>query len=330
MNTKPLSLRLLLGLLAVAMSTLPARSQTPAVAAAYPARPITVVLGLAAGGGPDTALRQIAARLSERLGQPVVVENRPGATGTIAASAVARAAPDGHTLLFGVAGNLSIAPATLSRNPPYDPVKAFAPVIEVASGPYLWLVKADLPPRTMAEFVAWGKQRPGQANYASPGQGSAHHLATELMAQAVGIQMQHVPFTAIYPPLLGGQVDAMFDTLPGPLPHLKSARIRALGVTGPRRLAALPEVPTFAEQGLPDIDVAFYWGFVAPAGTPDAVVRRLNTEIAGILAEPGAKDLFRQWGIEASGGTPAAFGQRIAGDYARWRAFLAASSLKLD
>ncbi|MEO6409479.1 MAG: tripartite tricarboxylate transporter substrate-binding protein [Burkholderiaceae bacterium] len=182
----------------------------------------------------------------------------------------------------------------------------------------------------MREFIDWARQRPGEANYASPGQSSAHHLATELMSRSAGIRMQHVPFTAIYPALLGGQVDAMFDTLPGPLAHLESGRLRALGVTGTKRLAALPAVPTFAEQGLSDVDVAFYWGFVAPAGVPESIVARLNAEIGRILSEPEIRTVFGKWGIEAGGGTPQAFGSRIARDFARWRDFIAVTGLTLE
>lgn len=319
-------MKLSLLLLVVATAFGPAAAQAPS---GYPARPVTVVLGLPAGGGPDIALRQIAARLAERLGQPVVIENRPGASGTIAAAAVARAVPDGHTLLFGVAANLAIAPATM-KAPPYDPVRAYAPVMEVASGPYLWLVKSEMAPRTMREFIDWARQRPGQANYASPGQASAHHLATEMLSQAIGIRMQHVPFTAIYPALMGGQVDGMFDTLPAPLPHLRSGRLRALAVTGPRRLAALPEVPTLVEQGLPDIDLSFWWGFVVPAGTPELIVARLNSELNRVLGEPEVKALFAGWGVELSGGSAAALGDRIQREATRWRRFASDSGIRLD
>jgi tripartite-type tricarboxylate transporter receptor subunit TctC len=296
----------------------------------YPTRAITVVQGFPAGGNPDVALRQIAARLAERLGQPVIADNRPGAAGTIAAAAVARAAPDGHTLLFGVAANLSVAPATMAR-PPYDPASAFTPIVEVAHGPYVWLVKSELPVRTMREFVDWARQRPGQVNVASPGQGSAHHLAIERLKRDLGLDLQHVPFTTgMYAALMGGQVDAMFDNLPGPLAALKSGRVRALAVTGAQRLAALPDVPTLTEQGLPNIDVGFWWGLVGPAGMSSAQVARLNAEVNRILAEPEVKALFAGWGIETSGGTPEAFGRRIGSESARWKDFVVRSGLKFD
>jgi len=215
-----------------------------ALAQSYPTKPVKVLIGFAPGGAPDTVLRRIASKLEERLGQPVVVENRAGASGTIAAAAVARADADGYTLLFGAAANLAVAPATM-KNPPYDALTAFAPIIEIARGPYLWLVRSDAPARNMQEFIAWSKKNPGKLNYASPGQGTVHHLATEMLKQAAGIDMVHVPYRGVlYVALLAGDIQAMFQSMPEPLPYLEAGRIRALGVTGNRRLAALPDVPT--------------------------------------------------------------------------------------
>lgn len=299
--------------------------------APYPSGTVTLVNGFAAGGNPDVALRRIAARLAERLGQPVVVDNRTGAAGTIAALAVARAKPDGHTLLFGVAANLAVAPATI-KPAPYDPATAFTPIVEIARGPYLWMVQPQVPAQTMREFVAWSKRQPGKVNYGSPGFGSVHHLAAEILEQAASLHMVHIPYSrgGMYPGLIGGDIDAMFDNLPGPLPHLKAGRIRALAVTGPKRLPALPDVPTLAEQGVAGIDVEFWWGFVGPAGMPRAVVMRLNDEVARILAEPDMKATFDAWGIEPSPGSPEAFGAQIAHEHARWRKFVATAGLKLD
>jgi tripartite-type tricarboxylate transporter receptor subunit TctC len=296
----------------------------------YPTQPITIVNGFSPGGNTDTALRQIAARLAERLGQPVIVMNRPGASGTIGAGSVARAVPDGHTLLFGVAANLAVAPATM-KVPPYDPARAFTPIIEVASGPYLWVIRADLPVRTMPEFVAWAKSKSGQGNYASPGVASAHHLASEMLLQTLGLAMVHIPGGRNpYVALQGGDIDAMFDTLPGPLALHKSGNVRALAVTGTQRLAVLPEVPTLAEQGLPDVPVKFWWGLVGPAGLPPAVVNRLNTEVAAILAEGPIQATFAAWGIQTSGGSAQSFGAWITQESTRWRDFAARSKIELQ
>jgi len=301
-----------------------------ATAQSYPDRPVKIMIGFAPGGNVDTVLRHVATRLEQRLGKPVLVENRPGAAGTIAAAATARAEPDGYTLLFGVAANLAVAPATM-KAPPYDPVSAFAPVVEIARGPYVWLVRSDAPARTLAEFVVWARQNPGKLNYASPGIGSAHHLATEMFKRAAGFELVHVPYKGgLYPALLAGEVQAMFETMPGPLAHLEGGRVRALGVTGPGRLPALPDVPTFAEQGQRDVEASFFWGIVGPAGMPPAIVSRLNAEVAGALAAPELKALFAKWSVEVTAGTAAAFGANIARDYARWKAFVAEAGIGLE
>jgi len=295
----------------------------PAAVQAYPDKPVRILLGFQAGGPPDLVLRQIAARLEAALGQPVVVENRPGASGTIAAAAVARAEPDGHTLLFGVAANLAVAPATM-RVPPYDPVQAFTPIVEVARGAYVWLVRSEAPARTMAEFVAWARERPGALNYASPGLGSVHHLGTEMLKQSTGIEIVHVPYTGgLYTALLSGQVDAMFESMPGPLPHLASGKLRAVAVTGSRRLALLPDVATLAEQGIGGVDVSSWWGLVGPAGLPAPVVARLNAAVRQALAEPELKASLDRMGIAASPGTPAEFGAFIREQRDRWKAVAA-------
>jgi tripartite-type tricarboxylate transporter receptor subunit TctC len=301
-----------------------------ACAQPYPSRPITLVNGFPPGGPTDLTLRQIAARLAERLGQPAVIDNRAGASGTIAGAAVARAAPDGYTLLFGVAANLAVAPATM-KNPPYDPATAFSPVIEVARGPYLWMVKPSVPAQNLREFVAWAKAQSGKVNYGSPGQGSVHHLAGELLKRAAGFDMLHVPYkggTTAYTALLGGEIDAMFDSMPAPMPHIAAGKIRALGVTGAKRLPALPEVPTLAEQGIAGVDVHFWWGFVGPAGLPKDIVAKLNAEIARSLADPELKATLAKWNIEPSPGTPEAFGAYIAQESRRWREAVAAAGLK--
>lgn len=305
---------------------------TSVFAQGYPTKPVTILNGFPPGGATDTVLRLIGSKLSERLGQPVVIENRAGAAGTIAGAAVARAEPDGHTLLFGVAANLAVAPATM-KSAPYDPATAFAAIIEVARGPYIWMVKPGVPAATMQEFIAWTKKNAGRVNYGSPGQGSVHHLATEMLKQITGVEMTHVPYkggSTAYTAMLGGEIDAMFDSMPAPLPHIKAGKIRALAVTGSKRLIALPDVPTLSEQGVPGLDVHFWWGFVAPASLAKTVVAKLNAEIARALADPDMKATFAKWDIEPTPGTPEAFGAYIAQESARWKAFVARSNLTLD
>jgi tripartite-type tricarboxylate transporter receptor subunit TctC len=299
---------------------------------AYPSKPVTILNGFPPGGPTDLTLRQVSAKLAERLGQPVVIENRAGAAGTIAAAAVARAPADGYTLLFGVAANLAVAPAAM-KNPPYDPATAFSPIIEIARGPYLWMVKPDVPAKNLKEFIDWAKKNAGKVNYGSPGQGSVHHLAGEMFRRSAGLQMTHVPYkggTTAYTALLGGEIDAMFDSMPAPMPHVQAGKIRAIGVTGTKRLAALPEVATLAEQGVPGVDVHFWWGFVGPAGLPKDVVAKLNAELTRALDDPQLKGTFAKWNIELSPGTPEAFGAYIAQESKRWREFIASAGLPLQ
>src|SRR4051812_2876270 len=216
------------------------------LAQAYPTRPITLVNGFPPGGATDIVSRQIAAGLSKRLGQPVVLENRTGASGTIGAASVARASPDGYTLLFGVLSNLIVGPATLPGIA-YDPVQSFMPVIEVARGPYVLMVTPVVPAKTLAEFITYARKNPGKLNFGSVGPGSAHHYAGEMFKRSVGIEMTHVPYKGgapMYTGLLGGEVQVLLDTMPGPQQHLQAGTLRAFAVTGPKRLSSLPDVPT--------------------------------------------------------------------------------------
>lgn len=303
-----------------------------AAAQTYPVRPVTIVNGFPGGGPVDAALRPIAAKLAGRLGQPVLVENRPGAAGTLGAGSVARAKADGYTLLFGVASNLAVAPATM-RKPPYDPTRAFTPIGEVARGPYVWLVRADNPARDMNEFIAWTKAHPGQVNYATPGRGTVHHLATEMLKRDTGADMTHVPYKggkALATALLGGEVQAMIESPSAYVPLIRAGRLRALAVTGERRLAALPGVPTLDEQGIHGLNVHSWWGLVGPAGMPERVVARLNADLNAVLAEPAMRDLLTRMSATPTPGTPQQFGAYIAAEWRRWRTFVAASGLNLE
>jgi tripartite-type tricarboxylate transporter receptor subunit TctC len=313
-------------LLAALLAASAAEAQT------YPAKPVTIVMGFPGGGSLDAALRPLAAKLAHRLGQPVVVENRPGAAGTLGASTVARAAPDGYVLLFGVAANLAVAPASM-RQPPYDPTRAFTPVGEVAQGPYLWLVRADNPAHDMAGFIAWTKEHPGKVNYASPGRGTVHHLATEMLKRETGADMTHVPYkggSVLATALLGGEVQAMIESPSAFVPLIRAGKVRALAVTGEHRLAALPDVPTLDEQGIHGLNVHSWWGLVGPAGMPAPIVARLNAALNEALREPDLRELYARLSATPTPGTPEAFGAHIAKEWRRWQGFVANSGLDLD
>jgi tripartite-type tricarboxylate transporter receptor subunit TctC len=314
-----------LALLAVALGASLANGES------YPVKPIKVFHGFSPGGAPDSALRSIATALAVRLGQPIVVENRPGASGTIAATLVARAPADGYTLLFGVAANLAVAPATMVR-PPYDPSTAFTPIVEVARGPYLWLVPSRSPARSISEFLTLARSNPGKLNFGSPGIGSVHHLATEALERSAGIRMTHVPYSTggLYTGMLAGQVDGMFDSMPTPLAYIRDGKLRALGVTGSKRLAALPDVPTFAEQGIADPGANSWWGFVGPKGLSEAIVEKLNGAIAATLADPSVAATFERISVEPSPDSPKAFGEYITSQYHHWRNEARAHGVRLD
>ena len=296
----------------------------------YPVKPVTLVNAFPPGGATDIVARQLAAKLAQRFGQQVVVDNRAGAAGTIGAAAVARADPDGYTMLFAVAANMAVAPAVL-KTVPYDPVKSFAPVIEIARGPYVLMVHPSVPAKDLAEFVAYAKQNPGKLNYATPGQGSVHHLVNEMLKQATGIDTVHVPYKGgapMYTAIVAGEVEVLIDGMPGPLAHIRAGKVRALGVTGDKRLAVLPDVRSFAEQGVKGVDAQFWWGIVVPAGTPRPVVAKLNAEIAQALADPEIKATFEKQNIEPSPGTSEAFGAWIVAERARWAEVVAKAGIK--
>jgi tripartite-type tricarboxylate transporter receptor subunit TctC len=298
----------------------------------YPAKPVTLVNAFPPGGATDIVARQLAAKLSQRFGQQVVVDNRAGAAGTIGAAAVARADPDGYTMLFAVAANMAVAPAVL-KTIPYDPVKSFAPVIEIARGPYVLMVNPAVPAKDVAEFVAYAKQNPGKLNYATPGQGSVHHLVNEMLKQATGIDTVHVPYKGgapMYTAVVAGEVQVLIDGMPGPLAQIRAGKVRALGVTGDKRLGVLPDVKSFAEQGVKGVDAQFWWGIVVPAGTPAPIVARLNAEIARALADPEIRATFEQQGIEPSPGTSEALGAWIAAERVRWADVVAKAGIKLE
>jgi tripartite-type tricarboxylate transporter receptor subunit TctC len=290
-----------------------------AAAQGYPQKPLRMVVPFAPGGTTDIVARLLSAKLAEPLGQPVVVENRPGANGIVGSEVVARAAPDGYTLLMGYLGNLAINPSIYAKLS-YDPVRDYAPVTLVASTTQAIVVHPSLPAKTIPELIALARARPGQLNYASAGIGAPSHLSGELFKQMAGIDMVHVPYKgggALMADLISGQVLISFGGLAAALPHVKSGKLRLLAVASGTRAAAVPDVPAVAET-VPGFDVPSWLGVLAPAGTPREIVHRLHTEIAKVLAQPDIKERLAMEGGEAIAGDPEKFAAYLKSEIAKW------------
>ena len=303
-----------------------------AAAQTYPSKPIRIVVPFPAGGTTDVLARAVAQKLTESLGQAAVVDNRPGAGGNIGAELVAKAPPDGYTLLMGTVGTHAINPSLYPKMP-YDHVKDFVPVILVAGVPNVLVINPSLPVNSVQELIAYAKANPGKLNFASSGNGTSIHLSGELFKTMAGVQMAHVPYKGSAPALqdlVGGQVQLMFDNLPSSLALIKAGKLKALAVTSLTRAAALPDVPTVAESGLPGFEASSWFGLLAPAATPQPVVVTLNTDVAKWLATPEAREKLLAQGANAAGGTPADFARHIAAETAKWQKVVKESGAKID
>ena len=321
-------------LLAIALATaLAAALPVAALAqAAWPARPVRIVVPFTAAGTTDLLARALAPELQRAFGQPFIVDNKPGAGGNTGAAEVAKAAPDGYTLLMGTVGTHAINPGLYPKLP-YDHVKDFAPVILVAGVPNVLVINPALPVNSVQELIAYAKANPGKLNFASSGNGTSIHLSAELFKTMAGVQMTHVPYKGSAPALqdlVGGQVQLMFDNLPSSLALIKGGKLKALAVTSSARAAALPDVPTNAESGLPGFEASSWFGLLAPAGTPPPVIAKLNGEIAKWLATPEAKEKLLAQGANAAGGTPEDFAQFINAETAKWQKVVKESGAKVD
>jgi tripartite-type tricarboxylate transporter receptor subunit TctC len=301
--------------------------------AGYPAKPIRLVVPFTPGGTSDILGRSIGQELSKAWGQPVVIDNVPGAGGSIGSDRVAKAPADGYTLLMGHIGTLAVTPS-IYPHLPYDPVKSFAPVAWVARVPNVLAVHPSLPARTVAELVAYARANPGRINYASGGNGSAAHLAMEYLKLRTHTFMVHVPYRGTSPAVtdvIAGQVQAIFTGAPAVLPFVKSGQLRALAVSSPHRIASLPQLPTVAESGLKELagfEADQWYGVVAPAGTPPAIVAKLNAQINASLNAPELKSRLLAEGAEAAPATPQAFGELIVRELERWRPVVKAGNVK--
>jgi len=299
--------------------------------AAYPARSIRVIVGFPPGSGADITARVIGAKAGEALAQQVIVDNRPGAASNIAAELAAKAPADGYTLFIGTVANT--INATLYPRLPFDFARDFAPVVLTTAAPNVLVVHTSVPAKSVKELIALAKSRPGQLNYASAGTGTAPHLSGELFNAMAGIRMVHIPYKGSPPAvtdLLAGEVALMFSPSSTVLPHVKTGRLRALAVTTAARLPSLPELPTVAESGLKGYETITWFGFVAPAKTPQAIVARLNAEIVKVLALPEVRSPFAIQGIEVIGGTPEQFASYIRDEITKWAKVIRLSGAKAD
>jgi tripartite-type tricarboxylate transporter receptor subunit TctC len=290
-----------------------------AAAQAYPSRPIRLILPFAAGGLVDVPGRILAQRLSDAFGQPVVVENRPGAGSTMGADHVAKSKPDGYTLMM--TSTTHVISANLYKSLPYDPLRDFAPVMKIAEGPYVLVVHPALPVRTVQELVALARARPGSIDYGTSGNGSSRHLVAALFASMTGIRLNHVPYKGsdrATQDLIGGQVSVGFLGTPGALPHLKSGRLRALAVSTAKRSAELPEVPTLHEAGVRGYEATIWLGLFAPAGTPRDVLARLQAEVSRLLAAPETQGSVAATGLEVSAGGAEDFAAFVRAELEKW------------
>ena len=298
----------------------------------YPDRPIKLIVPFAAGAGTDAVARFTAQKLEEQLKQPVVVENRVGASGAIGTQAVASAPPDGYTLLFVASPFTTVAAAT-PATANYDPVKQFAPIALIATGPLVWIANAQAPFANIRDMIAYARANPGKLAYGSAGTGGVNHLALELFKVKTGTDILHVPYKGIAPAttdLLGGSIMTLTGTIPAVLPHVKSGKARALAITGDKRSPLMPDVPTMKETGANGTEVYNYWGLVAPVGTSTAIVQRLNAEVQKFLALKEVQDRLAADGVELTPGGPERLAAFIANDYNGWKKLVAEAKLKLD
>jgi len=320
------------GLATATVSDASAQTLSTGSGQAYPTKPVRFVIAFSPGGPSDILTRLVGTKLSEAMGQPFVFENRPGAGGNIAGEFVAKAPPDGYTLLMGN-NSILATNASLYKKMNFDPVKELAPVALLASQPNILVVHPSLPVKSVKDLVALAKSRPGQLNYASSGSGAAAHLAAELFKSSTGVSMVHIPYRGAGPALadmLAGQCQVMFATALSVQPHIKSGRLRPLAVTTARRSATFPDLPTVAETGVKGFEATTWHGVVVTAGTPQAVIDRLNAEINKILKMPDMRERLRNQGAEIIGGTPQQFAAYIQAEIPKWAKVIKDSGATAD
>ena len=296
----------------------------------YPTRPVRVIVSVAPGGGTDTVGRSLAQKMTERLGQQFIIDNRPGGGGSVAVELTARAAPDGHTLLFS---SSTFVTNQLLYKVNYDTMRDLAPVSLASENPYVYAVNAGVPAKTLQQFIALAKSKPRGFNYASPGKGSLVHLTAELVSASAGIEMVHIPYKGMalaFPDIISGQVHVAISSALTMLPHLRGGRVHALGVTSRARMTALPDVPTIAESGFPSFEVTQWYGMMAPAGTPLPIRLTVQREMTRALQLPEVGARLSAEGAEPVGNTPDEFAARLRDEFARWAKTIKAAGIKVD
>ena len=323
-----------LGVLIACAGSSPAYAQATSTGAGrdYPTKPIRFVVGFTAGGASDITSRIIGQKLTERLGQPVIIDNRAGASGTIAGGIVAKAPPDGYTMLSGATSILAINPGLYAKLD-YDSLRDFAPVSQTVSMPQLLVVHPAVKATNLKELLALAKARPGELNYASSGTGSSSHMAMELLKFMAGINVVHVPFKGsgqAMPALLAGQVQVVFDPMPSSLPHVKAGRLRAIAISTAARSPAIQELPTVAESGVPGYESSLWYGVLLPARTPPAIVAKLNQTINAILRDPDVTERFAGLGADPIGNSSAEFGKYIGTEVVKWGKVIKAVGIRAD
>lgn len=317
----------LIGLIAATITAV----ASPAWSQAYPSKTIRIIVPTSTGGGNDTMARIIAQKLSGRLKQPVIVDNRAGGNGSIASEQVAKASPDGYTILFGYIATHGINPAL--QKLPFDAVKDFAPIGQVASAPGVLVVNPSVPAKTVQELIALAKSKPGKLNYASAGNGTAPHIAAEQFKLLTETKMEHVAYKGSAPAVMdtvAGHTDLMFPSLVAANQHLKSGKLRALAITSKSRSSLHPELPTVAESGVPGFEISQWYGFFAPAKTPAEIVDRLHKEIDAVMKEPDTVKRFSEQGADVVVSSPQEFGRFVQAEIDRWAKVVKAADIKAD
>ena len=304
----------------------------PSLAQSWPVKPVRIIVPFPPGGGLDLFARLVAAQMQDRLGQQIIVENRSGASGMIGAESVAKAAPDGYTVLFSTAAEIAIN-QSLYRNMPYDPIRDFAPASYASHAALLFSVHPSIPALSVRQMIELAKQKPGELTYASAGTGSVHQLAGELLKTIAGLNIIHVPYKGAGPAVIdmvGGQVSMGFSALPSSLPHARSGKLRPLAVTSRKRSDAAPDIATFVELGFRQIDIVSWYGVLAPSRTSADIVIRLSTEVNAAASRPEIKAKLLQQGIDVIGTTPEEFGRFIQSEVARYANIIRESGAKLE